>query len=72
MNWEIFLARKKKKMKSFANSTFARNNFLKKKGLFTFSLLSLSPFLPSTLFEITKRGSIPEGLCSTLTKIGNL
>ena len=35
--------RKKKDEKSFANSTFARNNFLKKKGLFTFSLLSLSP-----------------------------
>ena len=49
--WEIFLARKKKKkMKSFANSTFARNNFLKKKGLFTFSLLFFVP--PPSFYPI--------------------
>ena len=50
--WEIFLAWKKKKdkKKSFANSTFARNNFLKKKGLFTFSLLFFVP--PPSFYPI--------------------
>ena len=72
---EIFLARKKKKkMKSFANSTFARNNFLKKKGLFTFSLLFFVPppsFYPiwnnqkrvnswGTLLHIDKNGKLVE------------